>query len=231
MLRSPARIVVTGPRTVRDLMERLDVPPERVAAVVPGTDPAPLARGSGGPGCHMLCVASLTPRKGHLVLLEALAALADLDWHLTCIGSTALHPPTAAAVREAVRARGLGERVALIGERPSTELAPFYDAADLSVLASYHEGYGMALGEALARGLPVVATDAGAIPDTVPADAGLLVPPGDPDALAGALRRVLTEAGLRQRLAEGARAARRALPTWDDAVAAFAAELDRAAPA
>ncbi|HET6522202.1 MAG TPA: glycosyltransferase family 4 protein [Geminicoccaceae bacterium] len=226
MLRAPARIVVTGPQTVRDL-ERLDVAPARVAVVRPGTDPAPLARGSGGPARHMLCVASLTPRKGHPVLLEALAGLVDLDWRLTCVGSPDLHPPTAAAIRAAIEERGLGERVALVGERPAAELAPFYDAADLFVLASHHEGYGMALGEALARGLPVVTTRAGAIPDTVPATAGLLVPPGDPAALAGALRRVLTDGGLRRRLAEGARAARAALPSWDEAVAAFAAELGR----
>jgi len=98
------------------------------------------------------------------------------------------------------------------------------------VLASHHEGYGMVLAEALARGLPVVSTTAGAIPDTVPADAGLLVPPGDPKALAAALRQVITEPGVRGRLAVGARAARHNLPSWSDAAHAFAAEfaaLDR----
>jgi glycosyltransferase involved in cell wall biosynthesis len=93
------------------------------------------------------------------------------------------------------------------------------------VLASYHEGYGMALAEALARGLPVVATTAGAIPETVPDDAGLLVPPGDPQALAAALRRVMTEPALRAELMAGARAAHRRLPGWDDAAGTFAAEL------
>ena len=100
----------------------------------------------------------------------------------------------------------------LFGEQSEEGLQPFYDAADLFVLASHHEGYGMALAEALAAGLPVVATTAGAIPDTVPGTAGILVPPGDPPALAGALRRVLSEPGLRQRLAAGARAARADLP-------------------
>jgi glycosyltransferase involved in cell wall biosynthesis len=93
------------------------------------------------------------------------------------------------------------------------------------VLASYHEGYGMALTEALARGLPVIATRAGAIPDTVPDDAGLLVGPGEPQALAAALRAVMTEPGLRARLMAGARAARRNLPGWHDAARAFAAQL------
>jgi glycosyltransferase involved in cell wall biosynthesis len=120
---------------------------------------------------------------------------------------------------------GLRERARLVGERAEADLGPFYAGADLFVLASYHEGYGMALTEALARGLPVVATTAGAIPDTVPDGAGLLVAPGDPRALAAALCRVMSEPALRAELMAGARAARRRLPGWGDAAGAFAAEL------
>jgi glycosyltransferase involved in cell wall biosynthesis len=87
----------------------------------------------------------------------------------------------------------------------------------------------MVLADALARGLPIVSTTAGAIPDTVPSSAGLLVPPGDAEALAGALARAIAEPELRARLAEGARQARAHLPGWADAVRAFAAELDRVA--
>jgi glycosyltransferase involved in cell wall biosynthesis len=118
--------------------------------------------------------------------------------------------------------------VRLIGEQSEAGLQPFYDTADLFVLASHHEGYGMVLAEALARGLPIVATSAGAIADTVPIAAGILVPPGDPAALAAALRHMLTEPGLRGDLAAGARAARARLPSWADAAQAFAAELELA---
>jgi glycosyltransferase involved in cell wall biosynthesis len=121
----------------------------------------------------------------------------------------------------------LRSRVTLVGERAEAQLAPFYDRADVFVLASYHEGYGMVLTEALARGLPVVSTTAGAIPDTVPEGAGLLVPPGDAHALAAALRQLMTEPGLRARLVAGARAARSGLPSWRDAAQGFAAELAR----
>jgi glycosyltransferase involved in cell wall biosynthesis len=184
-----------------------------------------LARGSAGPGLELLCVASLTPRKGHLVLLDALAELIELDWHLTCVGSMERDPACAKSIVGAIDRLGLQARVTLIGERPEAEMAPFYDRADVHVLPSYHEGYGMVLSEALARGLPLVATSAGAIPDTVPADAGLLVPPGDPRALSRALRQMMTEPGERARLLAGARAARTRLPGWSDAARAFAAEL------
>jgi glycosyltransferase involved in cell wall biosynthesis len=224
LLARAARVIVTSPGTRRDLAA-YDVAGARIGVVCPGTDAAPLARGGPGPGRALLCVASLTPRKGHVVLLEALGQLTDLEWHLTCVGSAERDPACARAIAAALDRLGLHERVTLVGERAEADLAPFYDRADLFVLASYHEGYGMVLTEALARGLPVIATRAGAIPDTVPADAGLLVPAGDPQALAAALRQVMTAPGLRGRLMAGARAARRTLPSWSDAARAFAAEL------
>ena len=228
LLAGAERIVVTSPQTRRDL-EVYEVSPDRVGVVLPGTERAALARGSGGPGCAMLCVASLTPRKGHLVLLEALGRLVDLDWRLTCVGSAERDPACAHAIREAIRGLELRQRIRLVGEHEEAALGPFYDAADLFVLASRHEGYGMVLADALARGLPVVSTTAGAIPDTVPPSAGLLVRPGDAGALAAALRRAIAGPELRARLAEGAREAREHLPGWADAAHAFAAELDRVA--
>jgi glycosyltransferase involved in cell wall biosynthesis len=228
LLSTARRVIVTSSHTATDLAG-YQVPQARVGVVSPGTDPAPRARGSGGRGLALLCVASLTPRKGHLVLLEALADLMDLDWHLTCVGSLDRDPQTAQAVGAAIARLGLDPRVTLVGEQDEAGLAPLYDRADLFVLASYHEGYGMVLAEALARGLPIVATKAGAIPGTVPPSAGMLVEPGDPGALAGALRQVMTEPSLRDLLAAGATSERERLPSWADAVRQFSAELDRAA--
>jgi glycosyltransferase involved in cell wall biosynthesis len=224
LLPRAARVVVTSPRTRQDL-RAYHLDDTRIAVVVPGTDPASLARGSTGPGMALLCVASLTPRKGHVVLLQALHGLRDLDWHLTCVGSAERDPACARSIAAAIERLGLRQRVTLIGEQAESDLAPFYDRADLFVLASYHEGYGMVLAEALARGLPVVSTSAGAIPDTVPDDAGLLVPPGDARAFAAALRQVISEPELRAKLSAGARAARRNLASWDDATTLFAATL------
>lgn len=224
LLPRAARVIVTSSATRCDL-GAYGLDEARVAVVPPGTDPAPVARGSPGPGTALLCVASLTPRKGHVLLLQALHELVDLDWHLTCVGSTERDPACAQSIAAAIARLDLQERVTLIGERAETELGPFYDQADLFVLASYHEGYGMVLAEALARGLPVISTTAGAIPETVPDDAGLLVPPGDPQALAAALRDVMSAPELRAKLSAGVRAARRNLPSWDDATRLFAAAL------
>ena len=224
LLAGAMRVIVTSAGTRRDLAP-YGVEDRRIGVVLPGTDLATLARGSAGPGVTLLCVASLTPRKGHLVLLEALHELADLDWRLVCVGSDERDPACAREIASALDRLGLRARVELVGERAEADVGPYYDRADLFVLASYHEGYGMALAEALARGLPAISTTAGAIPDTVPDDAGLLVAPGDARALAAALRRVMTEPALRSRLIAGARAARARLPGWDAAARAFAAEL------
>ena len=227
LLPSAGRVIVTSPHSATDVAA-YHVPEARIGVVLPGTDAAPVARGSGGPGLALLCVASLTPRKGHLDLLEALAELMDLDWRLTCVGSLDRDPQTAQAVEAAIARLGLDARVTLVGEQDEAGLAPLYDRADLFVLASYHEGYGMVLAEALARGLPIVATKAGAIPGTVPPSAGMLVEPGDPAAFAGALRQIMTEPALRDLLSAGATSERERLPGWADAVRAFAAELERA---
>ncbi len=223
-LRQVRRIIVTSPNTVRELAA-YEVAAERCAVVLPGTDPAPLAQGSQQAPWRLLCAASLTPRKGHAVLFRALARLEHLPWRLECAGSPALDPATAAQLQALITTLGLSGRIELRGELSAEQLAACYQRADVFVLPSWYEGYGMVLAEALAHGLPIVSTTAGAIPDTVPASAGLLVPPGDEAALADALARVLTEPGLRQRLVEGAQAARQHLPDWPASCAQFSALL------
>ncbi|MFO1074548.1 MAG: glycosyltransferase family 4 protein [Geminicoccaceae bacterium] len=218
-------VLVTSGRTARTVTELLGVAPERLAVALPGVDPAPVATGSGGPGCRMVCVGTLTPRKGHALLVEALAGLPELDWSLACVGSTGRDPATAAAVAATIDEHGLAARIRLVGELAPEALAPLYRQADLCVSASLYEGYGMALSEALAHGLPVVAAAGGAVADTVPAAAGLLVPPGDVAALRAALRRFLVEPGLAASLRAGALAARAALPDWPATAALVAAAL------
>lgn len=222
-------VICPSPHTARAVIAS-GVEASRVAIAGPGTakPSEPIRRQAAGP-LQLLAVATVTPRKGHRLLVDALTELRDYDWQLTCIGSLDRDPANVAALREVIAAAGLGERVILRGEQSPTALAAAYRKADFFVLPSYHEGYGMVYAEALAHGLPVIATSAGAIPETVPAAASLLVPPGDVAALRAALQQVFSDTELRARLAARAAQAALELPDWDSAVRRWAAELDRLA--
>jgi glycosyltransferase involved in cell wall biosynthesis len=225
-----ARLTVVTSRATAARMPAYGVAADTVIVVEPGTVVAPLAPGSRARGTapfELLVVATLIPRKGHDVLLQALARLKALPWRLTCVGSLELHPDTATRVRQLVTGLGLHDRVAFTGALEPADVARHYHAADVLVMPTHHEGFGMAVAEALARGLPVVGTPTGAIPELVGTEAGLLVPAGDAGALADALQRVMTDSGLFDRLRAGARAARLRLPTWDDAAATFLNALTR----
>lgn len=220
-----ARLILVTSRFTATLLAGWGVPWARLKVVEPGTDPAPAAQGARSGPLRLLCVASLTPRKGHDLLLCALAGLRDWSWHLDCVGSLDRDPAWAQGLFRLRDRLGLAGRVSLLGALADEELACRYGAAVLFVLPSRFEGYGMVFAEALARGLPILASYAGAIGETVPPEAGLLVSPNDPAALGQALLRLMADQALRRRLAEGARAAGSRLPSWQDAVAAFAAAL------
>ena len=171
----------------------------------------------------------MVPRKGFDILVLALAMLADIPWRLMIVGDLTRDPSEAAKLEHLISQHGLSGRIETFGTVASSRLAVLFAKADLFVLASRFEGYGMAYTEALCHGLPVIGTTAGAIPDTIPQGAGLLVPPDDPAALAVALRGVIVDAKQRRRLSEAALAAARTLPTWQESAAVFAATLDRLA--
>ena len=210
-------VVVTSARTQALLVREYGVSRRRISCVEPGTTRRPLSRST--TGRHLLCVATLTPRKGHLTLIRALARLKHLDWRLTCLGSLTRDRRTAAAVRAEIRAAGLQMRVSLAGETASgARLARIYATSDIFVLPTEYEGYGMAVAEAIASGLPVISTPTGAIPSLVGRDAGILVRAGDVSALARAIKRLLVDRRARLRLREGARRRRRKLPTWPQSV-------------
>jgi glycosyltransferase involved in cell wall biosynthesis len=214
-LRHASCVIATGRSTVGTL-EKYGVPPQAIVLALPGTDPAPLATPSSAGRLQLLCVATLNPGKGHRMLLEALAATPARDWHLTCAGSLDRSPDTVADVSTLVEQLDLGDHVTLAGELSHADLDDLYQRADLFLLATYRETFGMAVAEALARGIPVVSTDTGAIAELAGDAAGLIVPPGDAAAFRAAVARAVGDAALRARLAGGAREARRHLPSWDD---------------
>ena len=225
-LAAAARVVVTSESTARIVIADYDVPSQRVSVVRPGNDPVPPALGSNDGVVRLLSIGSVVPGKGYDVLIAAVATLVDLPWRLTIAGDRTRNPAAAARLDADIAAHGLGDRVAVLGAVPPERIIELYLASDVFVLASRFEGYGMVLAEAIAHGLPVVSTMAGAIPDTVPAGTGLLVPPDDVAALAQALRRLISDRAERQRLAMNARAAAAQLPTWQDSARLFAGAIE-----
>jgi glycosyltransferase involved in cell wall biosynthesis len=215
-------------------MEDYGVPPARVRAVLPGTEPARPALGPpAGEAPRLLCVGAVVPRKGQDVLVRALARLRHIRWSCVCAGSLDRAPAYASTVRELADEEELADRVEFTGECGQAALDNLYHSASLFVLPSHHEGYGMALTEALARGLPIVSTTGGAVPHTVPAAAAILVTPGDEAALTDALGHLLAGpagASRRARMAAAARTHALTLPTWDRAASAFARAILELSP-
>lgn len=224
-LAAACQVIVTSRATAATLV-RSGIDRGRISIVEPGTDRAPLATGSKGADLQLLCVGSIVPRKGHSVLFDAMAAIPHRNWRLTCVGSLDRSPATVEMLRARLHTLALESRILLTGEVDATTLAGHYDRADLFVLATWYEGYGMAVSEALARGLPVISTPTGAIPDLVADDAGRLVPAGDSEALAAVLREVIGDAQLRGQLAGGARQVRDRLHRWDDACSGMAGVVE-----
>jgi len=225
-LAAAAHVVVTSAATARIVIADYDVPPQCVSVVRPGNDPVPPAPGSKDAVVRLLSIGSVVPGKGYDLLIAALVTLADMPWRLTIAGDRTRNPAAAAQLDADIEAYGLGDRVAVLGAVLPERIDELYLASDIFVLASRFEGYGMALAEAIAHGLPVVSTTAGAIPDTVPAGAGLLVPPDNTTALAQALRRLIANPPERRRLATNARAAAAQLPTWQDSARLFAGAIE-----
>jgi glycosyltransferase involved in cell wall biosynthesis len=208
-------VVAVSPATGTVLTEEYDVPPDLVTVVTPGTDRGEAAKGSSDGIVRLVSVGAVVPRKGFDVLVAGLAGIKDLPWQLTIAGDRSRDEAASAQLDADIASHGLGERIEVLGALPTERIAALYAGADLFVLASRFEGYGMAYAEALAHGLPVIGTTAGAIPDTVPPDAGVLVEPNDVKALTRTLRMLIENPKERLWLASGARTAGAALPTWE----------------
>jgi glycosyltransferase involved in cell wall biosynthesis len=223
------RVIATSAFTARLLVSNFGVANDRVKVVRPGNDRAPRAQGADRGPLALLSVGAVVPRKGYDVLIAALARLEDLPWRLTIVGDLSRDAAAAARLAADVERFGLAKRVTIAGAVPAQRLEALYGSADIFVLASRFEGYGMAYAEAIAHGLPIVGTTAGAIPETAPPRAAMLAPPDDVDAFAAALRRLIEDSEERARLAAGAWAAAAALPTWEQSARLFAEVIEAAA--
>jgi len=230
-LRAVTAVVATSDWTRRRLIDHHGLPAGAVHVAAPGVDAAPLAPGTDG-AAHLLCVASVTPRKGQDVLVEALRTIPDLSWSCALVGPLDRARGYVDRLRQHIETYGLADRIWFTGPLAGDDLAARYAAADLLVLPSHAETYGMVVTEALARGIPVLATAVGGVPEALGRSAdgalpGMLVAAAEPAALAAALRRWLGEPDTRRRLVDAARDRRAALPTWDVTTQTIAGLLDR----
>lgn len=222
------RVITTSSTTARLLAENFAVPAGKMSVVPPGNDRGPLVPRPAGKTVNLLAVGSIVPRKGYDLLVAALGLIPDLPWRLTIAGE-ARNPAAAAALEAQIASLNLSDRIALVGLVSDERLSALYATSDLFVLPSRYEGYGMAYTEAIAQGVPVIGTTAGAIPEAVPAGAGMLVAPDSVSELTLALMRLIGDPAERARLTAGARAAAAKLPTWEESGRQFAQALEQLA--
>jgi glycosyltransferase involved in cell wall biosynthesis len=220
-----ARVIVTSETTADRLAAEFCVDADRIKVVAPGTDDAPRSLGSSGPACRIISVGALVPRKGHDVLLRALARLFDLDWQLTIVGSVVRDPVHVQMLAAFAQELGIAERVEFAGELADAALEALWHRSDVFALATHWEGYGMAVAEALKRGLPVVVTAGGAAGALVMEGAGAVCQPGDHVNLSKALRRIIFGVPLRHDMTEAAWQVGQALPNWQTQAREFAQAL------
>jgi glycosyltransferase involved in cell wall biosynthesis len=225
-----AQHVVTTSAAIKELLiSGYGVGAERITVVPPGTNRCKANPAPGAADISLLSVGAVVPRKGYDVLVAALARLKDLRWRLTIAGDRTRDPAAAARLDADIAALGLADRVTAAGAVSGERLAALYAGADLFVLPSRFEGYGMAFAEAMAHGVPVIGTTAGALPETIPPGTGILVPPDDVSALAAALRRLMLDPVERRRLSTAAHEAAQHLPTWRESGRLFAAVIEAVA--
>lgn len=234
-LKQVVRIVANSPTTARDLNQHYGISPQIIEVILPGTDrihclePRNQKKVDHLDQVQLLSVGSIIPRKGFQYLIPALEPLSDLSWTLSIAGDASRNPAAYERLMMDIKRCHLVDRVKVLGVVSNEELENLYAKADIFVLASLFEGYGMVYAEAMAHGLPIIATTAGAIPDTVPQEAGLLVGPGDISALTIALKALIQDAPYRAQLSSGALQVATQQPTWDHATKKFAVLLTQLA--
>jgi glycosyltransferase involved in cell wall biosynthesis len=218
VLHAATSVVVTSQWTRDQVLARHQIPAHRVHVATPGVDPV-TAPTRPVPG-HLLCVAVLAPHKGQDLLVQALAGLAAQNWHCTLAGPLDRYPHFVDQIRARISRLGFHHRIRLPGLLTGKALSDAYATADLLIAPSRAETYGMTVTEALAHGLPVIASSAGGLPEALGTTAdgtrpGHLVPPGDPAALTAALAQWLGDERHRHRLRAAARERRYTLHGWD----------------
>ena len=237
-------VIVTSPTTSQTLIDQYGVAADQIEVIEPGVD-RPRVSPSASPSAlphtsppkpdlkdtnvplKLLSVGAIVPRKGFDVLIQALSQLADLPWTLDIVGDDQRAAETVTQLTALIAQCGLTDRVQLLGAQPREALNHHYQQADVFVLASHYEGYGMAYAEALAWGLPTIGTNGGASAQTLDTPAARVVPTNDAPSLAMALRDLMTDERTRADMRAAALKHASALPTWSSVGERFARALNR----
>jgi glycosyltransferase involved in cell wall biosynthesis len=220
-LEHAAQVIVTSPATAEQVGTLFGISGKQLAIVLPGTDPAPAGHEEKRGTLRLLSVGTVVPRKGYDLLFDALAGLSGHDWHLDIVGDCGRDEVCFGQLQGQLDRLGLAGRVTFHGAVTADRLSDYYQAADIFALASRYEGYGMAYTEALAHGLPVIGSGAGAVRETLSQGGAIYCGVEDIAALQEALEGLLGDPGARRSLSSAARQASRELPTWDDASRMF----------
>jgi glycosyltransferase involved in cell wall biosynthesis len=225
-IRMARRVIATSRWTRAELIAQDAADPHRIVVAHPGTDPAPPTTASESGG-RLLCVGSVTPLKGHDLLVRALADFADLEgWTCTVVGSLRTAPDHVNDLTARIASAGLNDRIEFTGVLTADALEEAYGRADLVVMPSRSESYGMVIAEALARGIPVLATGVGGVAEAIAGSrAGMTVPPDDPWALSVVLREWWTSPAKREDMKAAALDARAAVSSWQTTTAIIASVL------
>lgn len=207
-------VVATSPSTARTLVADYEVDEGRIVVAPPGIERFERSAAKSSDVPRILSVGAVIERKGYHRLVEALAVLRDVPWTLDIVGDLDRAPAYVERLRERIGAAGLDGRIVLRGGLDAADLEACWRSSDIYASASLHEGYGMAIAEAIARGLPTVTTPAGAVGDWLDPDAAIIVANATPDALHAALTRVLADPALRAKLESAALRQASRFPTW-----------------
>ena len=222
------RIITVSESSRRGLVSEMGVPDDRISIIPVGVDTdlfRPHPDRDRVRGRIMATTSSDVPLKGLVVLLDALAKVRveHPAAHLVVIGRAKVNGPVASRIS----ALGLEDAVRFVHGVDTADIVDLYAQAEVAVVPSLYEGFSLPASEAMASGVPLVATTGGALPEVVGADgeAALSVAPGDAEALAASIKRVLDDEALRERLAEAGRARVLERFTWRKAAEATVAEF------
>ena len=230
VLRRLPRLITVSESSARDLCRQMGARPAQLAVVPVGVDAAhfrPLPHLRRVPGRIMTTASADVPLKGLLPLIEAVAKVrTERHAELVVVGK----PREGSLVPATVARLGLEGAVHLVGAVDDARMVELWAEAEVAVVPSLYEGFSLPAVEAMACGTPLVATTAGALPEVVGTDGetALLVPPNDPGALAGAVGRLLDDAGLRARIGAAGRARVLERYTWKAAAEATVEQYRRA---